>query len=69
MENPVLSFFLLMFGIPLNPSPDVGFKQSQFSKTLLKEGFKFVSNKGDGIITFNLSLVLLLLEVNLILKK
>lgn len=36
---------------------------------LLKKGFKFVPNKGDGNITFNLSFVLLLTEIDLIPEK
>ena len=62
-------FFLLVLKIPFDLGLDVSHKQGEFSKTLLKEGFKFVLSKGDGIIAFNLSFVLLPAEVNPVFEK
>ena len=55
---------MLVFGIPLDLDPDASYKQGRFSKTLLKKGLEFVPSRGDGIIAFNLSFILLPAEVN-----
>lgn len=55
--------------ILLNFSPNVGHKGGRFSKILLKKGLEFVLSKKDNTIAFNLGLVLLLIEVNLILEE
>ena len=67
--DPILYFFLLMLGIPLDFGPDASHKQSRYSKIWPKEGLKFVPNRGDSIFAFNLSFVLLLAENNLVLEK
>lgn len=69
MKSSILYFLLLVLGIALNFCLNIGLKWGRFSKTLLKEDLKFVLWKKDDIIAFNLSLVLLLAEVNLILEK
>ena len=69
VRGPILYFFLLVLGIPLDLGPDVSYKQGEFSETLLKEGLKFVLNIGDSIIVFNLRFVLLPAKVNPVLKK
>lgn len=69
MSTQVLKFFLLVLKILLNLSPDISHKQGKFSKTLLEKDLKFIPNRGDGTLTFDLSLMLLLSEVNLIAKK
>lgn len=55
--------------ISLNFCLDVGHKQDEFSEILLEKNLKFIPSRGDGTVMFNLSLVLLLVEVNLILAK
>ena len=69
VKDPILYFFLLVFSISLNLSPDVSHKQGGFSKTLPKEAFEFDSNRRNGIVAFNLRFVLLLAEVNPISEK
>lgn len=53
----------------LNLSSDASYKQSKFFKILPEKNFKFISSRENSIITFNLSFVLLLVKVDLILKK
>lgn len=60
---------MLMLRILFNFCLNIGYKQGRFSKFLLKKGVKFVLSKKNGIVVFNLSLILLLAEVNLILRK
>lgn len=69
MKSSILDFFLLVLGIPLDLALDTSHKQVGFSKTLPKKSLKFVLSKKDGIVTFNLSFVLLPMEVNLVLEK
>ena len=69
MRNLILYFLLLVLGIPLNLCLNIGYKQGGFSKTLPKRGLKFVSNRGDGTIVFNLSLVLFPADVDSIMEK
>ena len=57
-------FLLLVLGIPLNLSPDIGYKRGGFSKILLEKGFKFVPSKKGGLVTLNLCFVLLPMEVD-----
>lgn len=64
-----MNFFLLVLKIPLDLSPDASHKGNRFSKILLEKNLEFVSNRGAGIITLNLSFILLLIEVELILDK
>lgn len=55
-----------MLGIPLNLSPDVGYKNNRFSEALLKKSLEFVSNKRDNTVIFILRFVLFPVEVDLI---
>lgn len=69
MRGPILYFFLLKLGILFNLDLDVGHKQVRFSQTLLNKSFEFILSKVGGLIAFNLSLVLLSAEINLISEK
>lgn len=60
---------MLILRIPLNFSSDTGHKLNRFLKTLLKKELEFVSSKRDKTVTFNWSFLLLLAEIDLILKK
>lgn len=48
---------------------DISYKWYKFSETLLEKGIQFVPSKGSGIIALNLGFILLLAEVDPILKK
>lgn len=69
VESPVLYFFQFILRIPLNFSLDSGYKQCEFSDTLLEKSFEFIQSKANSTITFNLNFLLLLAEVDLIIKK
>lgn len=69
VRSLILYFFLLVLEISLNFCLDIGHKRDKFSKILLEKDLKFILNKGDGTVMFNLSLVLLLVEVDFILAK
>lgn len=69
MESLILYFFLLVLGILLNLGLNTSHKQGGLFKTLLKEGFKFVSNRRSNIIAFKLSFVLLLVKVDFVLEE
>lgn len=58
-----------MLRIPLDFCLNANYKGDGFSKTLQKKSVKFFLSKKDDIITFNLSLVLLPTEFDLISKK
>lgn len=58
-----------MFQMTLDYSTNIYNKQSRFFMILLKKSFKFALNREDSIIIYNLSLMLLLIEVNLFPKK
>lgn len=62
-------FFLLRLGILLNFNLDINHKQGEFFKNLLEKGIEFVLNKRNSINVFNLSFVLLLIEVDFILEE
>ena len=62
-------FLLLVLEIPLDLGPDASHEQGGFLETLPKKGLKFVPSRGDGIVAFHLSFVLLLAEVNPISKE
>ena len=55
--------------ILLNFSPDTSYKWGRFFKTLIEKIFEFVLDSKDNTITFNLSFVLLLANINLISEK
>lgn len=59
----------MVLEIPLHLDPDTGHKGGRFFKTLLEKSFEFVPCRRDSTDVFNLSLVLLLAEVDLIPKK
>lgn len=53
----------------LDFSSDISYKSGKFFKILLKKSLKFISIRKNGIIIFNLSLILLSTEVDPILKE
>lgn len=59
----------MILRIFLDLGPNIGYKGGRFFKTLTEKGFKFVPSKEGGHIALNLDFVLLLAEINLILKK
>lgn len=61
-----MNFFLLVLGLPLNLSLDISYKHCGISKILLEKNLKFIPSKRSGTIVFNLNLVLLPAEVDLI---
>lgn len=69
VESPILSFLLLVLRIPLDFSPNASYKDVEFFETLPEKDFEFVLSKGDGIVIFNLGLVLLPAEVDPILEE
>lgn len=69
LKSLILNFFLLILRILFNFNPDVYQKYNWFSKTLLKKDIKFVLYKRNNTIIFNLSFVLLQVEINLIAEK
>lgn len=69
VRSRILNFFLLVLGIPLDLSSDLGHKQRGFFKTLPKKSFVFVPSKKGSIVVFNLGFLFLLAEVDLILEK
>ena len=69
MRDPILYFLLLVLQILLNLCPNASFEQGGFSKTLLQKSFEFDASKRNGIVAFNLSFILLLVEVNLVSEK
>lgn len=69
MKSLICYFFLLILEISLHFNLDASHKWGRFFKTLLEKDFKFILNRNNSIIAFNLSFVLLLAEVNLVLEK
>lgn len=69
MRRPVLYCFLLVLGVFFDLIPDIVNKRGGFFKTLLKESLKFVPCEGSYPVSLNLSLVLLLAEVDYISKE
>lgn len=67
LKDSIINFFLLVLGIPLNFCPDADYKQSRFSKVLIKKSFKFIPNKQSSF--SNLSFILLLTKVIFVSKK
>lgn len=58
-----------MLEIPLNLGPDASYKQDRFPKILLEKELKFVLNRENSTVVFNLGLMLLPTKINLIAKK
>lgn len=69
MKSPILNFFLLILKISLDFNLDTGYKGGRFFETLAKKNLKFVLNKRNGTVVFNLGFVLLLVKIDLILEK
>lgn len=69
MQNLILNLLLLVLEISFDFNPDASHKDNRFSKTLLEKNNKFVSVRKNGIIIFNLNLMLLSTEADLILEK
>lgn len=62
-------FLLLVFKISLNLGSDISYKQNRFSKILSEKNLKFIPNRRGNSIAFDLSLVLLPIEIDLIIKE
>lgn len=62
-------FLLLVLGILLNLGLNTDHKQNRFFKTLAEKSLEFILSRRGGTIAFDLSLVLLLAEINLIAKE
>lgn len=69
VKSPILCFFFLILGIPLNFYLDVSYKQDGFPKTLPKKSLKFVLSRRNGTVMFNLNLKLLPAKIDFIPKK
>lgn len=69
MTSLVIYFFLLVLGVLLNLTPDIIHKYSKFFKAFFEKGLKFVSDRRSGLITIDLSLMLLPAEVDPILEE
>lgn len=69
IKSLILYFFLLILGVFFNLTLDIIYKRNRFSKTFPKKSLKFVPYRGCGPVILDLSLILLLVEVDLILKK
>lgn len=69
IKSPILNLFLFVLGISFNLSLDASYKGGEFSKVLLKKNLKFLPNRRDGTIIFNLSLLVLLIKVDYIPKN
>lgn len=60
---------MLVLEIPLDLNLDTGHESGGFSEILPKKGLEFIPNRGAGTIIFNLGLVLLSAEIDLILEE
>lgn len=60
---------LLVLRILLDFNTNASYKHCRFFKTYSKKGLEFVPNIENSIIVFNLSFVLLLIEVDPIIEK
>lgn len=69
MKSSILYFFLLILRVPFNLALDIIYKHNIFSKTLLKKGLEFDSNRKNGLIIFLLYFILLLSKINPISKE
>lgn len=66
MRSLVLNFFLLVLRILFNLTLNVSHKYNKFFATLSKKSFEFILSNKKSIVAFNLSFILLLIEVELI---
>lgn len=69
LQNLILYIVLLVLGIFLDFSLDVGYEKGEFSKILLKKSLEFILNYGDNTFVFNLSFMLLQIKVYSILEE
>lgn len=69
LKISILYFLLLVLGIPLNLGLHTDQKQGRFPKTLLKKDLEFIPSRRDNTIVFDLSLILLLVEIALVAEK
>lgn len=69
MKNPVLNFFLLVLRIPLNLSPDAITNMIDFRRLYLKKVLKFFLSRKSDTVACNMSLVLLPVKIDLIVKE
>lgn len=54
IKSLILYFLLLLLEISLNLGLDTGHKQNKFFEILLKKSLKFILNKKNSIVVFNL---------------
>lgn len=64
MRCLVLYFFLFVFKISFDFTPNDIYKRHIFFKTFLKKNLKLVLDREYGFVTFHPSFILLLAEVN-----
>lgn len=69
MKNPILHFFLLIFRVSFNITPDIIYKYDKFFKTFLKKSFKFIPYTGTKLVMFKPDLMLLPIKANFLLEK
>lgn len=69
MRSSGLYFFLLVLRVFFNLTPDIIHKRNRFFKILLEKDFKFVLCEKSDPVPLNLSLMLLLAEVDPISEK
>lgn len=69
VKSLILYFLLLLLGIPLDLGLDASDEQIGCFEALVEKNLEFAPNRGDSIITFNLSLVLLPAEVDFVLEE
>lgn len=69
MRNSILKVFLLVLKIFFNFCLDTIYKYNKFCKILLKKSFKLILSKKNSFILFNLYFMLLLVNVDLIIKE
>lgn len=69
VKSLILYLYLLVLRISLDCNLDGSHKNNRFSKTLLKKKFEFVPCRRYNTLAFNLGLLLLPVEVNIISEK
>lgn len=69
MKNLILYFFLLVLRVFFNLILDDFYKRGRFVKTLIEKSSEYILFKVNNLILLNLSLILLLAEINPIIKK
>lgn len=69
VRSSILKLFLLVLAILLNISLDAGHNGAWVFKVLLEKNFEFILSRKNAIIVLNLSLLLLLIEIDYISEK